>query len=312
MAYYDNTGNMRGMSYGQPTPMVSKSRYNRPGLAEINANVQAGRMSNQQGSYQVGGYNTGSGSPYIAKPNNTKISQYYQQMNALQNKPQNYYQQAMTDINASGVFDPIMQNIKEQMGWAHPYGSSLGDQQLAQQVATVMAQQVSPYAQQLAQQAFQGNQNLINQAAGLYGQAQGLNQQGAIAQGSQWLQAQQLGQQANQWQQQFDRQQDWHNDAQQAQQNRPSGGGGTTFIGNTPWANGGYLNGGSNSPGSVDQMPGIAAAVSGGTYTPSWISGTGGGGSTFAGGTTGGTTGATQGGGGGWMSNYPSWTPQYY
>ena len=278
---------------------ISDRFSNRPGQAEINANIQAGRMSNQQGSYQVGGYNTGSGSPYIAKPNNTKISQYYQQMNALQNKPQNYYQQAMTDINASGVFNPIMQNIKEQMGWAHPYGSSIGDQQLAQQVAATMAQYVSPYAQMLGNQAFQGNQNLINQAAGLYGQQQSLNQQGAIAAGQQWLQAQQLGQQANQWQQEFDRQQDWYNRAQQAQQNRPSGGGGTNFIGNVPWANGGYLNSANNSPSydSIDRMN-MPGAISGATAgIPSWSTGGGGGG--------GGSSSAPS--GGGWMSNVPTY-----
>lgn len=278
---------------------ISDRFSDRPGQAEINANIQAGR-SNQQGSYQVGGYNTGSGSPYIAKPNNTKISQYYQQMNALQNEPQNYFQQAMTDINATGVFDPIMQNIKEQMGWAHPYGSSIGDQQLAQQVAAIMAQYVSPYAQMLSNQAFQRNQNLINQAAGLYGQQQGLNQQGAIAAGQQWLQAQQLGQQANQWQQQFDRQQDWYNRAQQqARLDRLNSGGGTQFLNSESvfdrpqmdWdADGNLVPVGTGGSSSSAPSGGGAGANS----PPSWTS-YGGGGSSSAP------------SGGGWMSNVPTY-----
>lgn len=282
---------------------ISDRFSNRPGTQEINSRINQG---SSQG-YQLGSYNTGAGSPYVNKPNNTSIAQYYQQMNALQNKPQNYFQQAMTDVNATGVFDPIMQNIKEQMGWAHPYGSSIGDQQLAQQVAATMAQYVSPYAQMLGNQAFQGNQNLINQAAGLYGQQQGLNQQGAIAAGQQWLQAQQLGQQANQWQQQFDRQQDWYN---QAQQNRP-GGGGTAFYGSTPW-------GGSGSVLDRPQMDwdadgnlvpvgtGGSSGGNGGGYTysggyganssPSWTS--------YGGGSS-----SSAPSGGGWMSNVPtSWT----
>lgn len=274
---------------------ISDRFSNRPGTSEINQRINQG---SSQG-YQLGSYSTGAGSPYVNKPSNTSIAQYYQQMNALQNKPQNYFQQAMTDVNATGVFNPIMQNIKEQMGWAHPYGSSIGDQQLAQQVAATMAQYVTPYAQMLGNQAFQGNQNLINQASGLYGQQQGLNQQGAIAAGQQWLQAQQLGQQANQWQQQFDRQQDWYNRAQQAQQNRPSGGGGTNFIGNVPWANGGYLNSANNSPSydSIDRMN-MPGAISGATAgIPSWSTGGGGGG--------GGSSSAPS--GGGWMSNVPTY-----
>lgn len=269
---------------------ISDRFSNRPGTQEINSRINQG---SSQG-YQLGSYNTGAGSPYVNKPNNTSIAQYYQQMNALQNKPQNYFQQAMTDVNATGVFNPIMQNIKEQMGWAHPYGSSIGDQQLAQQVAATMAQYVSPYAQMLGNQAFQGNQNLINQASGLYGQQQGLNQQGAIAAGNQWLQAQQLGQQANQWQQQFDRQQDWYN---QAQQNRPSGGG-TQFYGAVPWGNsGGFLN--AAGVDSVDTFGGNIAALTGGgagsSSSPSWTSYGGGGGSSSAP------------SGGGWMSNVPTY-----
>ena len=270
---------------------ISDRFSNRPGTQEINSRINQG---SSQG-YQLGSYNTGAGSPYVSKPNNTSIAQYYQQMNALQNKPQNYFQQAMTDVNSSGVFDPIMQNIKEQMGWAHPYGSSIGDQQLAQQVAATMAQYVSPYAQMLGNQAFQGNQNLINQASGLYGQQQGLNQQGAIAAGQQWLQAQQLGQQANQWQQEFDRQQDWHN---QAQQNRPPVG--TQFHGAVPWedsvlnspqmdwdADGNLVPVGTGGSSSSAPSGGGAGASS----SPSWTSYGGGGGSSSAP------------SGGGWISN---------
>lgn len=289
---------------------ISDRFSNRPGTSEINQRINQG---SSQG-YQLGSYNTGAGSPYVNKPNNTSLAQYYQQMNALQNKPQNYFQQAMTDVNSSGVFNPIMQNIKEQMGWAHPYGSSIGDQQLAQQVAATMAQYVSPYAQMLGNQAFQGNQNLINQASGLYGQQQGLNQQGGIAAGQQWLQAQQLGQQANQWQQQFDRQQDWHN---QAQQNRPSGGG-TQFYGAVPWGNaGGGGVGGATGSGSGLNRPQMdwdadgnlvpvgtggssSSAPSGGgagaNSPPSWTS--------YGGGSS-----SSAPSGGGWMSNVPtSWT----
>lgn len=271
---------------------ISDRFSNRPGTQEINSRINQG---SSQG-YQLGRYNTGSGSPYVNKPNNTSIAQYYQQMNALQNKPQNYFQQAMTDVNATGVFNPIMQNIKEQMGWAHPYGSSIGDQQLAQQVAATMAQYVSPYAQMLGNQAFQRNQNLINQAAGLYGQQQGLNQQGAIAAGNQWLQAQQLGQQANQWQQQFDRQQDWYNDAQRAQQNRPSGGG-TAFYGSTPWGNaGGGGVGGATGSGSGLNRPQMDWDADGNLVPVG------------TGGSSGGNGGGYTYSGGGWMSNYPSWS----
>jgi len=218
------------MKYGE-TPLTSGSPVSKGGSTSSLQNIpyyqQSGGASYQQG---------GTGGIYQNKPNNTNMTGYYNQLQALkpQGETQNYFTQASNDINNSGAMDSVMQNIKEQYGWAHPYGSSIGDQQLASTVANTMMSYISPYAQQLGSQAFQGNQNLVNQTAGLYGQQQGLNMQGGIAAGSQWLQNQQLGQQADQWQQGFDRQGEWYQDAQDRQNQMMGGGGGAVS-----WSGGG-------------------------------------------------------------------------
>jgi len=131
--------------------------------------------------------------------------QEYQQPDYLQQPTmdENYWQTAMQDVMSSGVMDPIMGQITQQVHAMHPYGSGAADESLTSALASVWAGQVGPAAMQQAGFAQQQLMQYNQQAANAYQQYQSLIAQGNMQEAQQaWSAYQQAAQLAQQYQMQ--------------------------------------------------------------------------------------------------------------
>lgn len=199
-------------------PMPSRVAKHKPG--PIIGQITGGGTATNTVTRTTGGGNYTPPKP-VAPPTgqwqmpgeNWKPPSFFQQF-APTGQNQNPFQNAMNQINSSGVMNSIADQIARQVSNQHVFGSGAADQALVTGITNATMQQVAPYAMQMSQQEFQKGQNYANLASDLYSRMQSLAAQGKMQEAQQlqqqYLQANELAKDYNQFQANQN-QQEWEN-----------------------------------------------------------------------------------------------------